>query len=322
MYRFALDADRAASTRPQFALTLPGAGVDPVPNMPFFFIREISISLPLPASTRDLDSPAPFAMNSDSAVLLIDFTTVSGLESGNYTLLVPTSSLRAVMSTAHNSSHPNPSLDWGVWGNGALLLHTHELAPDGSWLYRVAHGRLYGSRMPVLVSAKGSDATAFGQILIIEMDPWASKYAHGMADAEDQEASTAAVAMLRGHVQRHLYGHPSRPTYTVYRGPVISRRQFVEPDGVVMDEHGVSILVIQTCTCSRETEANRGPFMYSSVMMVLLTSTMIGSADSRLGPLFDGTSIYTGHLYTTRFHHVLQGHHLRKDSRNSDPMHQ
>ncbi|KAM5533638.1 hypothetical protein V8D89_012686 [Ganoderma adspersum] len=58
VYRFVADTDRAASPNPQFTLCVPGADVHAVPNKraEWFFIQDISVSLPLPPAVRRSDS--------------------------------------------------------------------------------------------------------------------------------------------------------------------------------------------------------------------------------------------------------------------------
>ncbi|KAM5542858.1 hypothetical protein V8D89_003242 [Ganoderma adspersum] len=245
VYRFGSDVDQLVSETPLFRLALPGAGVRPAPHMQtvFFFVRDISISLPLPPSGDNPDIPATFAMDPDSAVLVIDFTMMTGVANGNYLVLVPSSPLRAAMRKTYRSLQSNQPLDWGEWGSGALLLHKHDLGSDGSWIYPVAHGRPYGSRMPVLVYPKGNDTT-LSQILIIEMDPRASGCVRTVENVEPEgkEPSKGATALLREHIRLDVHGYRLRPKYAVYRGPLMCLPQGVGLDEVVLDEHGVSVL--------------------------------------------------------------------------------
>ena len=250
MYRFGSDAGHVVSDTHLFRLALPGAGVRRAPHMQtvFFFVRDISISLPLPPSDDSPDIPATFAMDPNSAVLVIDFSMMTGVANGNYLVLVPSSPLRAAIRKTCRYPQSSQPLDWGEWGGGALLLHKHDLGSDGSWIYPVAHGRPYGSRMPVLVYPKGND-TILSQILIIEMDPRASECVRIAADVdlmEKEPSRGAETASLREHVRMDVHGYRLKPKYAVYRGPLMSLPPGVGLDEVVVDEHGVSVLVSET----------------------------------------------------------------------------
>lgn len=244
VYRFPSDADYASPAIIQFVLTLPRPRIPSMPTV-FFFIHDMSASLPRPPSAYDPDNSAAFAMNPDSAVLMVEFTMATGLASGNYIVLVPMPSIRKAMANAYDSSSPKAPLDWGEWGGDALLLHRREQELGMSWIYPVLQGRPYGSRMPLLIYPDAADTTV-SQTVIVEMDPCASKHACRIAEAEAEglePATTAAAASLQKHIRLDIYEHRLRPNYTVYRGPLVSLPPGVEPQGVVLDEHGFSILV-------------------------------------------------------------------------------
>ncbi|PIL33377.1 hypothetical protein GSI_03997 [Ganoderma sinense ZZ0214-1] len=242
IYRITPDAGSMTVATPEARLVLPGASVRRSPNTPpvFFFIHEISVSLPISPSTHDSATREPFTMNPDSAVLFINLATATGLEARNYVLLVPMSSLRASMEYVYGSSESQQSLGWDEWGSGALLLHSRGLEGADSRIYPSRHWRPYGSRMPVLVYPQGPDG-AISKLLIIEMDPSAVKYSRGMGDMEERGQAEGAVASLRKHVQLDLHGHQLRPNYTVYPGPTLSLTRRFKGDEIVLDEHSASI---------------------------------------------------------------------------------
>ena len=250
VYCFAPHSDHEPSPYPVCELCLPGAehGNLKTPPRNFFFIQDLYIS-PL-LSSRPPTKPQPFELNAESAVVLVDFGTTTGLDSGHYILLVPIFTLQAAVRRAHlQHLRKELAFAWSEWGRDALLLRKEPKSCD-SLIYPVAYGRPCGSRLPILFYPEGINSEK-GQVLIIEADHRAVRYAHkktslGESALLHESKLKDTRSRLDCHVRSTLHGHEMPLPFTVYPGPVVSCPEGFEPEEIVLDEGAISILVSRT----------------------------------------------------------------------------
>ena len=247
IYCFAPHSDHEPSPNPICKLCLPGAEPSNLKTPPrnFFFIQDLYLS-PL-FSPRPSRKPPPFGLNAGSAVVLVDFGTTTGLDSGHYILLAPTSALRAAVHRAHlQHSRKELVFTWSEWGRDALLLRKEPKSAD-SLIYPVAYGRPCGPRLPILLYPKGINSET-AQVMIIEADHQAVRYAHNRSSPQGSASPHGlkvkdTISSLDCHVCSTLHGHEMPLPFTVYPGPLVSCPEGFEPEELILDESGISILV-------------------------------------------------------------------------------